>query len=86
MQRISQRRNKNAKKDDNKVSPMVASRITNMAKELENVLRSKPNTNDNKTETVVVVNEDVIKTIESKDASQKTKRKKTKQNFNIDEE
>ena len=65
---------------------MVASRITNMAKELENVLRSKPNTNDNKTETVVVVNEDVIKTIESKDASQKTKRKKTKKDFNIDEE
>ena len=87
MQRINQRRVLSSQKDDKelKSSSMVNSRISNMAKELENVLRNRPNTNNNRTENVVLVNEDVINTIENKNVSQGAKRKKAKKAFNDDE-
>ena len=86
MQRINnQRKIQSAQKDDKNLNP-ASNFISNMAKELENVLRNKPNPNNNsKTETVVIVNEDIINTIENKDASQ-TKRKKAKKFFNADDE
>ena len=57
MQRINQRRVLSSQKDDKelKSSSMVNSRISNMAKELENVLRNRPNTNNSRTENVVMV-------------------------------